>query len=107
MCKDDPKVWNLSSSLASSLVDRWHFPMVNDQRRNEAFKCAIEKNVQRGVTSVLDIGAGSALLRLVAFRDFSKSRQAFLSTKTDRHEAGSLTTVFFSYFGESAARSEP
>ncbi len=45
----------------------WHFPMLNDQGRNQAFQQAIERAVQPG-DQVLDIGAGSGLLSLMAAR---------------------------------------
>ncbi len=48
-------------------VPRWHFPMVNEERRNAAFEKAIRAAVRPG-DLVLDIGAGSGLLSLLAAR---------------------------------------
>ena len=54
---------NLDNILCH-MVDRWHFLMLNDQTRNEAFKHAIHKAVASGYCkSVLDIGSGTAILR--------------------------------------------
>jgi tetratricopeptide (TPR) repeat protein len=57
-----------------SLVPRWHFVMMNDRRRNEAYDVAIRQAVA-GWTSrhgrpplVLEIGAGSGLLSMMAAR---------------------------------------
>jgi protein arginine N-methyltransferase 7 len=49
------------------LVPRWHFAMMNDVERNAAFEAAIESVVRPG-SLVLDIGAGSGLLALMAAR---------------------------------------
>ncbi|MEE2644955.1 MAG: methyltransferase domain-containing protein [Myxococcota bacterium] len=45
----------------------WHFPMMNDQPRNEAFDQAIRAKVRPGM-HVLDIGCGGGLLSLMAAR---------------------------------------
>ena len=49
------------------LVERWHFRMLNDMVRNDAYRAAIIRKVlQQGAdSSVLDIGAGTGILRLV------------------------------------------
>ncbi|MCB2184951.1 MAG: tetratricopeptide repeat protein [Deltaproteobacteria bacterium] len=47
------------------LVPRWHFAMLNDQARNQAYQNALARAVQPGML-VLDIGAGSGLLSLLA-----------------------------------------
>jgi len=80
-------------NLCSQTVDRWHFRMLNDKKRNIGYQCAIERAV-RGVLrpqlssepdgtqmleahcaignsdrlKVLDIGAGTGLLRYVGFK---------------------------------------
>jgi type II protein arginine methyltransferase len=46
-------------------VPRWHFAMLNDHARNRAFAEAIERTDLRGKV-VLDIGAGSGLLSMLA-----------------------------------------
>ncbi|RZF43457.1 hypothetical protein LSTR_LSTR001718 [Laodelphax striatellus] len=56
---------NLQMCL-SAMVDRWHFRMLNDGHRNEAYREAITKRIKQGFTRVLDIGTGSGLLSLIA-----------------------------------------
>lgn len=60
-----PAERNLQNAL-SMAVDRWHFPMLNDKRRNNAFENAIWKRIAQGYDSVLDIGTGTGLLSLYA-----------------------------------------
>ena len=55
-------------NACSSLVERWHFRMLNDTVRNSAFRRAITRALSSlGETSgdlvVLDIGTGSGILR--------------------------------------------
>lgn len=46
---------------------RWHFPMINDERRNGVFQQAIEAAVTPD-TVALDIGTGTGLLAMMAAR---------------------------------------
>jgi len=52
-------------------VPRWHFAMMNDRARNEAYDQAIRKSVTENAT-VLDIGAGGGLLSMMAARAGAK-----------------------------------
>lgn len=56
--------------LGSASVPFWHIPMMNDVARNDAFEAAIQAAIaDRGPQArVLDIGAGSGLLSLMAAR---------------------------------------
>nr|XP_032811350.1 protein arginine N-methyltransferase 9 isoform X1 [Petromyzon marinus]XP_032811351.1 protein arginine N-methyltransferase 9 isoform X1 [Petromyzon marinus]XP_032811352.1 protein arginine N-methyltransferase 9 isoform X1 [Petromyzon marinus]XP_032811353.1 protein arginine N-methyltransferase 9 isoform X1 [Petromyzon marinus] len=55
---------------ASWLLERWHFPMLNDRRRNEAYRDALRRAVAKrggtGCCTVLDIGAGTGILSMFA-----------------------------------------
>ena len=53
--------------LNSRLVDRWHFAMVNDAVRNRQFEAALEHAITPA-SVVLDIGAGTGLLSMMAAR---------------------------------------
>ncbi|MGQ9365296.1 tetratricopeptide repeat protein [Azospirillum sp. ST 5-10] len=53
--------------LASQQVPAWHFTMLADGARNEAYRRAIEKAVTPGCR-VLEIGTGAGLLALIAAR---------------------------------------
>ncbi|WP_448663014.1 50S ribosomal protein L11 methyltransferase [Sphingomonas sp. CJ20] len=56
--------------LGSGAVPFWHIPMMNDVARNDAFEAAIKAAITAAGPSarVLDIGAGSGLLSLMAAR---------------------------------------
>ncbi|XP_075212971.1 protein arginine N-methyltransferase 9-like [Lycorma delicatula] len=53
-------------AVSNLLVERWHFRMLNDSHRNEAYREAIFKKVKQGFDYVLDIGTGSGLLSYFA-----------------------------------------
>jgi protein arginine N-methyltransferase 7 len=52
-------------------VPGWHFPMMNDDRRNDAYATAIKTTIRQG-DLVLDIGTGSGLLAMMAARAGAK-----------------------------------
>ncbi|KAM8808357.1 protein arginine N-methyltransferase 9 [Eudromia elegans] len=52
--------------VANWLVERWHFIMLNDTKRNLLYLKAIENVVRSGCKSVLDIGTGTGILSLFA-----------------------------------------
>uniref|UniRef100_A0A8D2ZT41 Protein arginine N-methyltransferase 9 n=1 Tax=Scophthalmus maximus TaxID=52904 RepID=A0A8D2ZT41_SCOMX len=52
--------------VANWLVERWHFLMLNDRRRNQKYQQAIQKAVQSGCNTVLDIGTGTGILGMCA-----------------------------------------
>jgi type II protein arginine methyltransferase len=56
--------------LGSAAVPFWHIPMMNDAPRNDAFEAALKAalTVAGPQARVLDIGAGSGLLSLMAAR---------------------------------------
>jgi type II protein arginine methyltransferase len=49
------------------MIPRWHFAMINDAERNQAFLAAMQRQVKQG-DLVLDVGAGSGLLAMMAVR---------------------------------------
>jgi predicted RNA methylase len=53
--------------VMTSEVDPWHFPMMNDTVRNNAYEKALKSALQKG-GAVLDIGSGSGLLAMMAAR---------------------------------------
>ncbi len=57
---------HLRRSILSKLVPHWHFTMLNDRERNDAYEKAIASSVQG--KHVLEIGAGSGLLAMMAAR---------------------------------------
>ncbi|NXH45134.1 ANM9 methyltransferase, partial [Dicaeum eximium] len=52
--------------VANWLVERWHFIMLNDAKRNLTYLRAIERAVHSGSRSVLDIGTGTGILSMFA-----------------------------------------
>ena len=69
-------------SLANLLVERWHFRMLNDKARNQAYKNAIERAVGRGYGHVLDIGSGTGILSMYAVRAGAKQVHACEMSRT-------------------------
>lgn len=63
------------------LVPRWHFRMLNDRTRNNAFHNAIVKQVNNGYNTILDIGTGTGLLSLYASEGNFKSIDAYETSK--------------------------
>lgn len=64
---DDPALLSAAQVILSHTVPQWHRLMLRDAERNMAFERAIARSLHRGGT-VLDIGAGSGLLSLMAAR---------------------------------------
>lgn len=58
---------NAIEELRSESVPRWHFSMLADTNRNDAFEKAINKVVSKK-SRILDIGSGSGLLSMMAAR---------------------------------------
>ncbi|WP_242902492.1 50S ribosomal protein L11 methyltransferase [Actinomadura terrae] len=57
----------LINKVTALTIPRWHFSMLNDAERCDAFALALEKNVRPGM-HVLDIGSGTGLLAMMAVR---------------------------------------
>lgn len=55
----------------------WHIPMLNDLRRNEAYRSGLDAVIKAGHTRILDIGAGAGLLSLLAHREGAAEIFAF------------------------------
>jgi predicted RNA methylase len=55
------------SRAMCTIIPRWHFEMLNDVQRNEAFEKALAKVVAAD-SLVLDIGSGTGLLAMMAAR---------------------------------------
>lgn len=54
------------NSLKNLLVERWHFRMLNDKIRNEAYRAAIHQTLVPIKDCVLDLGTGTGLLAMYA-----------------------------------------
>jgi type III protein arginine methyltransferase len=67
LAPNDPQVHAATQAALSGGVPDWHFRIVRDEERNTAWKAAIERAVTPGST-VLDVGAGTGLLGLMAAR---------------------------------------
>lgn len=64
---DDPEIEVTARDIIARSIPRWHVPLVQDQPRNDAFQAALERNVKPGMR-VLDVGAGTGLLAMMAAR---------------------------------------
>ncbi len=67
LAPDDPDYEYNMREARSRTIPSWHFPMLGDQARNEAYQQALERHVTPGM-HVVDIGAGSGLLAMMAAR---------------------------------------
>ena len=63
----DPELESAERVILSSGIAQWHMPMLADAGRNAAFERAIRRAVTPAMT-VLDIGAGSGLMSMLAAR---------------------------------------
>ncbi len=67
LAPDDAQVRALTGRAVAAGVPRWHHNILRDLARNAAYRAALEKVVRPG-DRVLDIGAGSGLLSMIAAR---------------------------------------
>lgn len=63
----DPQVATLVAQVLSHGVPAWHFELVRDETRNAAYDAALRRAVRPGM-KVLEIGAGSGILAMMAAR---------------------------------------
>lgn len=63
----DPEVRSLAGDILNTGVPGWHFVIVRDQLRNDAYEAALRRAITPG-SRVLEIGAGSGLLAMMAAR---------------------------------------
>ncbi|XP_076427926.1 protein arginine N-methyltransferase 9-like isoform X2 [Peromyscus maniculatus bairdii] len=73
---------------ANWLVERWHFLMLNDAKRNRVYNAAIQKAVCLGSKSVLDIGTGTGILRgprMFARPEIYQSMSVYLKRNKRNH----------------------
>jgi tetratricopeptide (TPR) repeat protein len=62
-----PGIYDQIQRMRSEAFPSWHFTMLEDHARNEAFSRAIDRAVRPGM-HVLDIGTGTGLLSMMAVR---------------------------------------
>ena len=75
------KCKELSDTIKSYCVDRWHFIMLNDEIRNYAFYQWLKNSITKN-DFVLDIGTGSGILSLFATKFRPKRVIACEASKT-------------------------
>ncbi|XP_027033490.1 protein arginine N-methyltransferase 9 isoform X3 [Tachysurus fulvidraco] len=68
--------------VANWLVERWHFLMLNDSGRNRKYQLAIQRAVQDGCGTVLDIGTGTGILGMCAKKAGARDVYACELSKT-------------------------
>jgi type III protein arginine methyltransferase len=63
----DREVITTADEIISLAIPSWHASLIRDQQRNDAFEAALVRNVKPGMR-VLDVGAGTGLLAMMAAR---------------------------------------
>ena len=64
----DPSDLDIEEDIEQAVnrcIPRWHFRMINDISRNRGFYHAVKKALDDGYSNVVDIGAGSGILRFI------------------------------------------
>lgn len=64
---NDPEVVTTANEIISRAIPSWHVSLIKDHQRNDAFEAALIRNVKPGMR-VLDVGAGTGLLAMMAAR---------------------------------------
>ena len=64
---DNPEVVTTANEIISRAIPNWHVSLVKDDQRNTAFEAALIRSVKPGIR-VLDVGAGTGLLAMMAAR---------------------------------------
>lgn len=67
LAPDDPLVRHLGREFLSAGVPDWHFLLVRDTVRNDAYETALRRAIRPGMR-VLEIGTGSGILAMMAAR---------------------------------------
>ena len=67
LAPDDAQVRAVTGRAIAAGVPRWHLNILRDLQRNSSYRAALEQVVRPG-DRVLDIGAGSGLLSMIAAR---------------------------------------
>lgn len=70
---DDGEARAFAMLLLSGGVPKWHWNIVRDDARNEAYDAAIRRAVAAGARRFLDIGSGTGLLAMMAARAGAQS----------------------------------
>jgi protein arginine N-methyltransferase 7 len=72
LAPDDPGIHSLTEAPFTASVPEWHFGIVRDEARNQAYEAALIRAVH-SEAHVLDIGAGTGLLAMMAARAGAKA----------------------------------
>jgi len=86
-----PCIESHPESLKNAIVSRWHFAMLNDEIRNAQYQRALQLAVyswalEGNIPTVLDIGAGAALLSLCVWKAGGGSRVSGLWFRLELHQ---------------------
>ena len=84
------KAKDLSNTLKSNLMQRWHFSMLNDSQRNLAYEKALD-HVVNPRDKVIDVGTGTGILALYAAKSRPQKVIACEASKTLSDMAKKIT----------------
>lgn len=71
LAPDDAEIRSITGMIFADIIPKWHFKIIKDKARNAAFEDALLRAIKPDLR-VLDIGAGTGLLSMIAAKAGAK-----------------------------------